>query len=179
MATIMFGLAELLDEYDRALSYTETLWRDLPDEEIRWRPRQDFSPIAWHLGHQAAVAHYMLRNLVAAEPSPDQGLESLMDSARPERDRGDPPGLSRIADYRAFVAERVHLRVRDIASGSVGAFNQLRFVGQHLLVALVNHEYQHDQWISEVRQRDLGHPLPPRPVSERLVQIDGYTLLAV
>ena len=47
----------------------------------------------------------------------------------------------------------------------------------HVLVALINHEYQHDQWISEVRSRDLGHDLPPRPASPRLTEIDGYTVL--
>jgi hypothetical protein len=59
----------------------------------------------------------------------------------------------------------------------MNASKQLRVVGQHLLVALINHEYQHDQWISEVRHRDLGHALPPLPASERLSQIDGYTVI--
>jgi hypothetical protein len=178
MKTNMFDLAELLDEYDRARAYTDTLWQDLPDEQIRWRPRPDFSPIGWHLGHQAAVAHFMVRNLTAAEPSPDPDLEPVMDSANPEADRGELPAPNRIAGYRAAVAERVHVRLGDIDQGQVGAPSQLRVVGQHLLVALINHEYQHDQWISEVRHDDLGHVLPPRPASERLTQIDGYTVVA-
>ncbi len=177
MAATMFNLAELLDEYDLARAYTDMLWRDLRDEEIRWRPHPDFSPIGWHLGHQAAVAHFMVRNLIAAEPSPDPDLEPAMDSANPEANRGDLPAPDRIADYRAAVAQRVHVRLRDIDQGQVGAPDQLRVVGQHLLVALTNHEYQHDQWISEVRHRDLGHVLPARPASERLTKIDGYTVL--
>ena len=174
----MFDLDELLEEYDRARAYTDTLWRDLPDDEVRWRPRPQFSPIGWHLGHQAAVAHFMVRNLTAAEPSPDADLEPVMDSANPEVDRGDLPVPDRIAAYRHAVASRVHVRIGDIDRGRVGAPHQLRIVGQHLLVALINHEYQHDQWISEVRARDLGHGLPPRPTSVRLTEIDGYTVIA-
>jgi hypothetical protein len=173
----VFDLAELLEEYDRACAYTDALWQDLPAEEIRWRPRPQFSPIGWHLGHQAAVAHFMVRNFTAAEPSLDPRLEPVMDSAKPEVDRGDLPAPDRIARYRAAVTERVHVRLRDIDQGRVGAPNQLRVVGQHLLVALINHEYQHDQWISEVRHRDLGRGLPPRPDSPRLYEIDGYTVI--
>ena len=173
----MFDIAELLDEYGRARAYTDALWQDLPDREIRWRPHPNFSPIGWHLGHQATVAHFMVRNLVAAELSPDPYLEPVMDSANPEADRGDLPGLDRIAGYRAAVAERVHVRLRDIDDGQVSAPDQLRVVGQHLLIALINHEYQHDQWISEVRHRDLDHDLPARPTSERLTEIDGYMVV--
>lgn len=173
----MFELVELLEEYDRARAYTDALWRDLSDEQIRWRPRPEFSPIGWHLGHQAAVAHFMVRNLTAAEPSPDPELDPVMDSATPERDRGGLPHAQRLLAYRTAVAERVHVRLGDIDGGRVGAPNQLRVVGQHLLVALVNHEYQHDQWIGEVRQRHLGHELPPRPTSARLTEIDGYTVV--
>jgi DinB superfamily len=173
----MFHLAELMDEYDRARAYTDTLWQDLTDEEVRWRPGPDFSPIGWHLGHQPAVAHFMVRNLIAAEPSPDPGLELIMDSANPEADRGDLPTLDRIVRFRAAVAGRVHLRLGEVDEGRAGATNQLRVVGHVVLVALINHEYQHDQWISEVRQRDLGRALPPRPTSERLTEIDGYPVI--
>ncbi|GAQ50579.1 hypothetical protein a10_00356 [Streptomyces acidiscabies] len=34
-------------------------------------------------------------------------------------------------------------------------------VAKHLLIALINHEYQHDQWIGEVRAQNLGHARPP------------------
>lgn len=172
------AITPLLDEYRRALNYTDTLWRDLPTEEIAWRPRRNFSPIGWHLGHQAAVAHFMIRNLTAAEPSPDPGLDALMDSATPETDRGDLPTHDRLLAYRTSVAERVVFRVTEIAAGRVGAPSQLLVIAANLLVAVVNHEYQHSQWIAEVRHRDLGHSLPTRPQSERLVELDGYLVLS-
>ena len=177
MTTTMFDIAELLEEYDRARAYTDDLWQDLTDEEVSWRPRPESSAIGWHLGHQASVAHFMVRNLVAAEASPDPGLEPVMDSATAETDRGDLPARAAIAGYRAAVAERVHARLGDIDRGRVGAPHQLRVVGQHLLVALINHEYQHDQWIGEMRSGELGHALPPRPVSARLSELDGYTVV--
>lgn len=124
----MFDIDDLMDEYERARAYTDTLWQDLSDEEIRWRPRSDFSPIGWHLGHQAAVAHFMVRNLIAAEPSPDPALELMMDSANPEADRGDLPALDRICDFRAAVVQRVRVRMRDINQSRVGAPHQLRVV---------------------------------------------------
>ena len=175
----MFDLNALLDEYDRARSYTDALWQDLPAAEVLWRPHPQFSPIGWHLGHQASVAHFMVRNLTAAEPSPDPAIEAVMDSAHPETDRGDLPDPDRIAAYRAAVADRVHVRIGDIDQGRVGAPNQLRVVGGHLLAALINHEYQHDQWISEVREEHLGRPLPPRPNSDRLTEIDGYLVVSL
>jgi hypothetical protein len=42
---------ELLREYDLARAYTDTLWRDLTEDEIVWRPQQDSSAIGSHLGH--------------------------------------------------------------------------------------------------------------------------------
>lgn len=174
----MSELEDLLGEYDRACAYTDALWKDLPAEEVLWRPHPEFSPIGWHLGHQAAVAHFMLRNLVAAEPGPDPGLEPAVDSARPEAERGNLPDPVRIATYRDAVAARVRARLRDVDQGRVGAPAQLRVVGRHLLVALINHEYQHDQWISEVRAANLGHGLPDRPSSPRLTEIDGYIVVA-
>jgi uncharacterized damage-inducible protein DinB len=173
----MFDVAELLMEYDRARAYTDQLWRDLSAEEVRWRPNDNSSAIGWHLGHQAHVAHFMVRNLTAAEPSPDPALDRLMDSANPEPARGELPGLDRLAAFRKTVAERVHARMADIDQGRVGAPAQLRIISQHLLTALINHEYQHDRWIGEVRARDLGHALPGDPASDRLTQVDGYTMI--
>lgn len=173
----MFEIPELLSEYDRARAYTDSLVHDLTVEEIRWRPRPRSSAIGWHLGHQAHVAHFMVRNLTAAEPSPDPDLEPLTDSATPEVDRGDLPDLDRLLHFRSAVADRVHHRLRAIADGRVGAPQQLRVVGQHLLVAVINHEYQHDQWIGEVRSRDLGHALPPDPPTDRLERVDGYLMV--
>ncbi len=173
----MFDLDELLEEYDRARAYTDMLWRDLPEAEVRWRPRPEFSPIGWHLGHQAAVAHFMVRNLTAAERSPAPDLEPMMDSANPEVHRGELPPLERIAGFRAAVGERVHFRLRDIDQKRVNAPEQLDVVGRHLLIALINHEYQHDQWICEVREAELGHGLPARPSSSRLTELDGYIVV--
>ncbi|WP_225828257.1 DinB family protein [Streptomyces naphthomycinicus] len=170
----MHDLPDLLREYDRARAYTDDLWKDLSPDEVTWRPHENSSAIGWHLGHQAHVAHFMIRNLTAAEPSPDPELDGFMDSANPEKFRGALPTVSRLAAFRDTVAERVHARIGDIAAGRVGAPTQLTIVGAHLLVALINHEYQHDQWISEVRAENLGHALPPHPVSGLLARIDGY-----
>jgi hypothetical protein len=173
----MFDVAELLTEYDRARAYTDQLWRDLSAEEVCWRPNENSSAIGWHLGHQAHVAHFMVRNLTAAEPSPDPALDQLMDSANPVPARGELPDLDRLISFRTTVAERVHARMADIDQGRTGAPAQLRIISQHLLTAVINHEYQHDRWIGEVRARDLGHALPDDPASGRLTQVDGYIMI--
>ncbi|MHB1597138.1 MAG: DinB family protein [Streptosporangiaceae bacterium] len=173
----MHEIAELLREYDRARGYTDELWRDLSPDEVTWRPHEDSSAIGWHLGHQAHVAHFMVRNLTAAEPSPDPELDALMDSATPERFRGTLPTVHRLAAFREKVAERVHARMGDIAAGNVGAPDQLAIVALHLLTALINHEYQHDQWIGEVRAGQLGHALPADPESDHIYRVDGYLVL--
>ena len=173
----MYELQGLLREYDRARAFTDDLWQDLTPDEVTWRPHENSSAIGWHLGHQAHVAHFMIRNLTAAEPSPDPELDGLMDSAQPEKFRGALPTVSRLAAFRATVADRVHARIGDIDAGKVGAPTQLTIVATHLLTALVNHEYQHDQWISEVRAGDLGHTLPPDPEADGLSRVDGYLVL--
>lgn len=170
-------LRELLDEYDRALSFTASLVEDLTPEQVAWRPTAESSGIGWHLGHQAAVAHYMIRNLTAAEPRLDPEFEALMDSATAEVDRGDLPSYDRITGFRATVADRVRFRIGRIDDGAVGAPAQLRLVATNLLVAVVNHEYQHSTWISEVRRDAFGLALPPRPESPRLTVIDGYPVI--
>ena len=171
-------IRELLVEYDRALAYTDSLWADLSPDEVRWRPHEQSSAIGWHLGHQAAVSHFMVRNLTAAEPSLDVHLDRLMDSATAESDRGDLPAPDVLGAYRAAAADRLRVRIGDIDRGDVGAPTQLRRIAAGLLTAVINHEYQHSQWIGEVRSRDLGHDLPPRPVSDRLIELDGYLILA-
>jgi hypothetical protein len=173
----MHELTGLLREYDRARAYTDQLWRDLTPDEVTWRPHENSSAIGWHLGHQAHVAHFMIRNLTAAEPSPDPELDALMDSASPEQFRGALPTVRRLAAFRGTVAERVHARVGGIAAGRVGAPAQLTIVAVHLLTALVNHEYQHDQWISEVRAQNLEHALPADPEADGLARVDGYLVL--
>ncbi|HSL73235.1 MAG TPA: DinB family protein [Ilumatobacteraceae bacterium] len=174
----MSELDGLVDELRRAWAYTDSLWLDLSDDEVRWRPSAQSSAIGWHLGHQAAVAHFTVRNLLAAEASLDPELDALMDSVTPEPDRGDLPDRARLARYRGAVAERVLARVDEVRTGAVGAPAQLRVVANGVVRALVNHEYQHAQWIGEVRARDLGHSLPPRPSSPLLTSIDGYLVLA-
>ncbi|MFI5792347.1 DinB family protein [Streptomyces sp. NPDC051677] len=175
----MLQIDALLREYDRAVAYTDDLWKDLTPDEVTWRPHEDSSAIGWHLGHQAHVAHFMIRNLTAAEPSPDPELDALMDSANPEKFRGTLPTVKRLTEFRTTVAERVHARIGDIAAGRVGAPAQLTIVAGHLLTTLINHEYQHDQWISEFRADNLGHALPPDPASEHLRRIDGYLVVDV
>ncbi|MGW4047878.1 DinB family protein [Streptomyces sp. NPDC004721] len=153
------------------------MWKDLTPDEVVWRPHENSSAIGWHLGHQAHVAHFMIRNLTAAEPSPDPALDALMDSVLPEQFRGALPTVRRLAAFRETVAESVHARIGAIAAGKVSAPSQMTIVAAHLLTALINHEYQHDQWISEVRSDNLGHALPPDPKSDRLHRIDGYLVL--
>ncbi len=173
----MYEIEALLRDYDRARHYTDLLWRDLKPQEVTWRPREDSSAIGWHLGHQAHVAHFMIRNLTAAEPSPDPELDALMDSAQPERLRGTLPAIERLTGFRETVAERVHARMNDIAGGRVAAQDQMTIVATHLLTALINHEYQHDQWIGEVRADALGHALPPDPQADQVTRVDGYLVL--
>ena len=170
-------IADLLAEYDRALTYTADLHHGLTGEQIAWRADEQASGIGWHLGHQPAVAHFMVRNLTAAEPSIDVELDALMDSATPEPDRGALPELGRLLDYRDAVADRVRFRMRQIDDGQVGAPTQLRFIAQTLLVAVINHEYQHSKWIGEVRSEVHGLDLPPDPTSPWLTTLDGYTVI--
>jgi hypothetical protein len=170
-------LTQLLDEYERALAYTTELVSDLSPDEIVWRPDEQSSAIGWHLGHQPAVAHFMVRNLTAAEPRIDAELEMLMDSATAEPERGALPELDRLFDYRSAVAERVRFRVGQIDDGRVGAPSQLRLVAGTLMTALINHEYQHDQWIGEVCTDAHGRSLPPRPSSDLLADVDGYLVV--
>ena len=94
---VMHEVEALLREYDRARAYTDELWKDLGPDEVTWRPHENFSAIGWHLGHQAHVAHFMVRNLTAAEPSPDPALDALLDSALPEQFRGALPTVRRLA----------------------------------------------------------------------------------
>jgi DinB superfamily len=170
-------ISELLVEYERALTYTDSLWRDLSADEVDWRPNERSSAIGWHLVHQPAVAHYMVRNLTAAELPLDPDLEVLADSATPEAQRTGLPGVERIAEFRDAVAERVRFRLGAIVEGSVGAPAQLTIIGTTLLTAIVNHEYQHSTWIAEVRSDDFGHPQLPTPESSHLVLVDGYPVV--
>jgi hypothetical protein len=75
------------------------------------------------------------------------------------------------------VADRVHARIEAVRDGRVGAPQQLTVVARTLLTVLINHEYQHDQWIGEVRSDNLGHALPGRPKSDLLTELDGYLVV--
>ena len=171
------AIPDLLAEFDTARAYTESLYADLKSDEVFWRPHENSSAIGWHLGHQAAVTHFMVRNLTAAEASLDPELDRLMDAATAESARGQLPVLDRIRDYRAAAADRLHVRMTDIVEGRVGAPQQLSHIAVGLIVAVTNHEYQHSQWIGEVRHQDLGHALPERPTSELICEIDGYLMV--
>ncbi len=174
----MSSLHELLDEYTTALAYTDDLWRDLTVEQVHWRPVPESSAIGWHLGHQAAVAHFMVRNLTAAEPPVDAGLDRLMDSATEERQRGDLPGLEVLRDYRTTIEARVRATVQRIASGDVGAPEQLARIAENMMIAIVNHEYQHSKWVGEVRDEQFGLALPDVPTSDRLTVVEGYVMVS-
>jgi hypothetical protein len=170
-------LSELVAEYDRALAFTAALTDRLDDDEVGWRPHAEFSPIGWHLAHQAAVAHYMVRNLTAAAPRLDPELEALADSATPEAERSPLPPRERITQLRAAVAAAVRAGIGRIHAGDVGAPAQLRVVATTLITALVNHEYQHSTWIAEVRTQHLGLDPLPLPTAPLLTVIEGYPVL--
>lgn len=173
----MLSIEELLDEYALARDHSLALIADLGADEVAWRPEESGSSIAWHLGHQAAVNHYMVRNLTAAEVSFDQRFDAVFDSANPEPARGDLPPLDAIVDYRDKIAESTVATVRRIADGNVGAPRQLALIADGMLRAIINHEYQHSTWIEEVRSTMTETPAPA-PESSRLVVVEGYHLLA-
>jgi hypothetical protein len=54
----------------------------------------------------------------------------------------------------------------------------MRRVGVTMLAGLINHEYQPDCWVAEVRQT-LGHGDPPAPLSSSqcLIHCDGSWVL--
>lgn len=173
------SIPELLAEYTMALDYTRSLVADLSEDEVHWRPVPKSSAIGWHLGHQAAVAHFMVRNLTAAEPSPDGDLDGLMDGATAEEQRGNLPPVARILTFRDNVEERVRHWVDRIDSGDIGAPEQLRRIAENMMIAIINHEYQHSKWIGEVRNDQFGHTLPDPPTSDNLVTVDDYLMVGV
>jgi hypothetical protein len=107
MTTPTLELERLMGEYRRAQAFSIALIDGLDEEQIAWRPHPDSSAIGWHLGHQAAVNHYLVRNLTAAEPTFDADLDRLFDSATPEPGRGELPQLERI-----LAIETRHVRRR-------------------------------------------------------------------
>jgi len=170
-------LPDLLGEYTTALAYTDALYVDLSQDEVHWRPVPESSAIGWHLGHQAAVAHYMMRNLTAAEPPIDPALDALMDSATVETQRGELPDLGVISNYRKTVGKSVRHTVDRIERGDVGAPAQLRRIAEAMMTAIINHEYQHSKWIGETRSEQFGHDMPDTPTSDFLTLVDGYVMV--
>ena len=169
-------LVTLRDEYDLARLYTQSLYEDLPEADLRWRPKPKSSAIAWHLGHQAAVNHFLLRNLFDAEPSINPCFDVLFDAANPEEARGDLPPLDNIVTYRESVAARTHARLEELLSGQRATPSQASRTLWTLLVNLINHEYQHDCWIGEMREM-RGYPVPVSVPSQRARLVDGYWML--
>jgi len=88
------NLEMLRDEYDLARRYTQSLYADLPEADVFWRPAPKSSGIGWHLGHQAAINHCLVRNLLAAEPSCNPQFDALFDAATPEEQRGTLTALA-------------------------------------------------------------------------------------
>ncbi len=169
-------LDELREEYDLARGYTQRLYEDLPEADVLWRPEVNSSGMGWHLGHQAVVNHFMIRNLLDAEISLNPALDALFDSANPEANRGDLPPLADIVAYRNTIAERTHTRIESILKGERSASKQLAHVLGPILLGIIHHEYQHDCWIGEMRAT-LGHGAPPDVLSKRAQQVDGYWVL--
>ena len=169
-------LSTLIAEYNIARAYSVGLTDDLNEDEITWRPHEESSAIAWHLGHQAAVNHYMLRNLTAAEPSLNARFDAVFDSATPERQRGELAPVEQILEFREAVAMSTHSVLERIAGRAVGAPAQLSIIASGLMRAVINHEYQHDTWILEVRDT-IGSPLSPAQPSPRVCNVEGYWFL--
>lgn len=169
-------LVTLREEYDLARRYTRSLYEDLPELDVQWRPKPKSSAIAWHLGHQAAVNHFLLRNLFDAEPSLEPRFDSLFDAANPEENRGDLPPLADIVAYREAIAARTHARLEELMKGRRAAPSQASHTLCTLMINLINHEYQHDCWIGEMRQI-RGYPVPEAAPSQRARLVDGYWML--
>ena len=171
-------LNRMLREYDLARNYSESLIDGLTDDQCAWRPNEQSSGLGWHLGHQAAVNHYMVRNLTAAEPSFNQSFDALFDSATTEPQRGNLPPMEQVLEFRAAVAKSTTSIVNRIASGDVGAPTQLTTIAEGLLRAVINHEYQHNTWVLEVRN-EVAETLNPAQPSENVIDIEGYWVLSL
>lgn len=175
-ASFTIPLDALLVEYAAAQDYSLELVDGLDDAQIAWRPNENSSAIGWHLGHQAAVNHYLVRNLTAAEVTFDGDFDRVFDSATPEPDRGTLPPLDAIISYRQAIARSTVRVINRIADGDVGAPDQLQLIAQGMVIAIINHEYQHAKWIDEVSATMSERPTPV-PNSNRLHQVDGYWMV--
>jgi hypothetical protein len=166
-------LRSLLAEYDLARAYSEALVAHLDPDQVAWRPNENSSAIGWHLGHQAAVNHFIVRNLTAAEPSFNTAYDAVFDSATLEPARGSLPPVDEILAYRSAIASSTATIIGRIANGDVGAPEQLTVIAHGLLRAVINHEYQHDAWVLEVRDTMVETPAPV-PESAQVIAVEGY-----
>lgn len=172
-----FSLGELVEEHRLAQAYSMSLVRGLDAEQIAWRPNEDSSAIGWHLGHQGAVNHYMVRNLTAAEVTFDEAFDKVFDSATPEPYRGKIPSLEEIVAYRQAIADSTAGVMERIGNWDVGAPAQLERVALRLMCSVIDHEYQHAKWIGEVRTSLIDKPAPT-PTSKAVIEVDGYWMIA-
>ena len=170
------NLEMLRDEYDLARRYTQSLYADLPETDVYWRPAPKSSGIGWHLGHQAAINHVLVRNVLAAEPSLNPQFDALFDAATPEEQRGTLPPLPALLAYREAIARRTHAHIAAVLAGTRPAAQQATYALGALLVSLIHHEYQHDCWVREMRAL-LGRETPDVVVSRAVCQVDGYWVL--
>lgn len=174
--TTQLSLADLIEEHRLAQAYSTSLVEGLDADQIAWRPNENSSAIGWHLGHQGAVNHYMVRNLTAAEVTFDEAYDKVFDSATPEPYRGELPSLDEIVAYRTAIATSTAGVIARIGNGDVGAPAQLTRVAQRLMSSVIDHEYQHAKWIEEVRN-SLIDTAAPTPASNRLVDVNGYWMI--
>ena len=170
------NLVMLRDEYDLARRYTQSLYADLPEAAVHWRPAPQSSGIGWHLGHQAAVNHFFMRNVLAAEPSLNPQFDALFDAVKPEEQRGTLPPLHAILTYREAIARHTHAHIEAVLAGTRPAAQQATYTLGALLVSLINHEYQHDCWVRQMRGL-LGRETPDVGFSRHVRQVDGYWML--
>lgn len=169
-------LPDLLAEYANSQAYSLSLINDLTPDQVHWRPDEHGSSMAWHLGHQGAVNHYLVRNLTSAEVTFNAGFDKVFDSATPEPERCELPTVEAIIDYREAIAESTLRTISRIDSGDVGAPEQLKLIAHGLIRAVINHEYQHAKWIEEVCTTMTGASTAP-PTSDRIEQVEGYWML--
>ena len=129
----------LRDEYDLARRYTQSLYADLPEADVHWRPAPQSSGVGWHLGHQAAVTHFLVRNLLAAEPSFNPQFDALFDAVTPEEQRGTLPPLRAILTIREDSTRRTCAHSEALLRGARPAAQQATYAIGPLLVSLMNH----------------------------------------
>ena len=169
-------LERLRDEYDLARRYPQSVYTDLPEADVYWRPAPKSSGIGWHLGHQAAINHFLVRNLLAAEPSLNPQLDALFDAATPEEQRGMLPPLPAILTSREAIARRTHAHIEAVLAGTRPAAQPATYAIGALLVSLIHHEYQHDCWVREMHAV-LGRETLDVVLSRAVCQVDGDWVL--